>query len=186
MSDSPKKKNLVWIDCEMTGLDPEKDRIIEIATIITTSDLEIVAEGPNLVIHQPLQVLRNMDEWNQKQHKKSGLLDLVISSKISVKKAEKMTLEFIKEYCQPQKSPLCGNAVYHDRRFLIKYMPKLNEYLHYRILDVTTVKILVERWYPKNKNLPKKKDSHRALQDIRESIEELRFYRKTYFKASLV
>ena len=167
---------------EMTGLDPEKEGIIEVASIVTNADLEILAEGPNLVIHQPLKLLKAMDEWNQKQHKKSGLIDLVNTSKITVRQAEKQTLEFIKQYCIPGKSTLCGNAVYHDRRFIIKYMPKLDAFLHYRLVDVTTVKVLVSRWYPKNKDLPKKKDAHRALDDIRESIEELRFYRKHYFR----
>ncbi|MBI3313487.1 MAG: oligoribonuclease [Candidatus Omnitrophica bacterium] len=183
MTSSPKNKNnIVWIDLEMTGLDPEKESIIEIATLVTNSDLEILAEGPNLVIRQPAKLLKEMDAWNQKQHAKSGLIELVKNSKITLKKAEKQTLDFIKEYCVRKKSPLCGNAVYHDRRFIIKYMPKLDAFLHYRMVDVTTLKILVEQWYPKNKELPKKKDSHRALDDIRESIEELRFYRKHYLK----
>ncbi|MCM8776358.1 MAG: oligoribonuclease [Candidatus Omnitrophica bacterium] len=176
------KQNLIWLDMEMTGLDPEKDRIIEIATLITDGNLNILAEGPNLVIYQPSKVLKAMDEWNQKHHLESGLLDLVKRSRITEKKAERLTLDFVKEYCLPRKNPLCGNAVYHDRRFLIKYMPKLNEFIHYRLVDVTTLKILAERWYPKNKELPKKKDAHRALDDIRESLEELRFYRKTYFR----
>ena len=176
------KNNMVWIDLEMTGLDPEKESIIEIATLVTNANLEILAEGPNLVIHQPAKLLKAMDSWNQKQHSKSGLIELVKNSKVTLKKAEKVTLDFIKEYCFPKKSPICGNAVYHDRRFIIEYMPKLDAFLHYRMVDVTTLKILVEQWYPKNKELPKKKDSHRALDDIRESIVELRFYRKNYFK----
>lgn len=173
---------MVWIDLEMSGLDPEKESIIEIATLITNGELDIIAEGPNLVIHQPPRLLKAMDAWNQKQHAKSGLIELVKNSKITLKKAEKLTLDFIKQYCFPKKASLCGNAVYHDRRFIIKYMPKLDAFLHYRMVDVTTLKILVEQWYPKNKEIPKKKDSHRALDDIRESIEELRFYRENYFK----
>ena len=176
------KDNLVWVDMEMTGLDPEKEQIIEIASIITDGNLDILEEGPSLVVHQPLRLLRAMDEWNTNQHTKSGLVAKVRKSKISVRKAEAMTLEFIKKYCLPGKSPLCGNAIHHDRRFLIKYMPKLNAYLHYRHVDVSTIKGLVDRWYPKNKNLPVKSEAHRALDDIRESIQELRFYRRTYFR----
>lgn len=124
-----------------------------------------------------------MDAWNQKQHRKSGLVDLVRQSKITVRRAEKLTLDFIREYCQPGKAMLCGNAVHHDRRFLIKYMPKIHQYLHYRHIDVSTLKALVSQWYPKDKKtLPKKGDAHRALDDIRESIRELKFYREHYFK----
>ena len=166
----------------MTGLDLEKEGIIEIATLITDSSLNIVAEGPNLVVRQKNSLLKKMDDWNQKQHKASGLVEEVEKSKITVKKAEAMTLEFIKQYCLPKKSPLCGNAIHHDRRFIIKYMPKLNEYLHYRHVDVSTLKDLIQRWYPKDKHFPKKADVHRALPDILASIEELRFYRERYFK----
>ncbi|HTL48892.1 MAG TPA: oligoribonuclease [Verrucomicrobiae bacterium] len=175
------KNNLVWLDMEMTGLNPEKEVIIEMATIVTDSDLNILAEGPSLVLHQPAKYLKAMDEWNTNQHTKSGLVDQVKKSKITPAAAEKKTLAFLKDYCVPGKSPLCGNSIHHDRRFVIKYMPRLNAYLHYRHLDVSTIKGLIDRWYPKNKDLPKKSDSHRALDDIRESIEELRFYRKTYF-----
>lgn len=175
------KTHLVWIDMEMTGLDPEKEGIIEMATIITDKDLNIVAEGPNLIINQKAKLLKDMDEWNQNQHQKSGLIEKVKKSKITVKRAEKMTLDFISKYCVPKKTLLCGNAVHHDRRFIIKYMPKLHEFLHYRHIDVSTLKALIGWWYPKNKNLPQKTESHRALDDIRESIEELRFYRDTYF-----
>ena len=177
------KHNMVWIDMEMTGLDPEKEGIIEIATLMTDSELNVLAEGPDLVIHQPAKLLKKMDAWNQKQHKKSGLIDAVKKSKVTLKKAERLTLQFIKQYCLRKKSPLCGNAVHHDRRFLIKYMPKIEAFLHYHIIDVSTIKDLVKMWYPKNKALPKKKDSHRALADIYESLEELRFYRKNYFLA---
>ncbi len=173
---------MVWIDMEMTGLDPEKEGIIEMATIVTDSELNILEEGPELVIHQSNKLLKKMDAWNQNQHNKSGLVEKVKKSKVTVKRAESKTLTFIKKYCLRKKAALCGNSVHHDRRFIIKYMPKLNDYLHYRLVDVSTVKDLVRRWYPKNKSLPKKKETHRALSDIRESIEELRFYRKTYFK----
>ncbi len=176
------KNNLVWMDLEMTGLDPQKEGIIEIATLITDSDLNILAEGPNLAIRQPERLLKKMDDWNQNQHSKSGLLDLVRKSKVTVAKAERETLKFIKEYCVEGKSPLCGNSIHHDKRFLLRYMPKLSAYLHYRILDVSTVKGLVDRWYPKPKDRPKKNDNHRALGDVQASVEELRFYRKTYFK----
>ena len=180
---TPNKDNLVWMDLEMTGLDLDKERIIEIVTIITDSDLRIVAVGPNLVVHQPPRFLKAMDEWNRTQHGKSGLTELVKASKITVKEAEKQTLEFIAKYCHAKRSPLCGNSIHHDRRFLIKYMPKLSDYLHYRHVDVTTVRALCERWYPKNKAAPpKKNDQHRALSDLMESIEELRFLRQTYFK----
>lgn len=180
----PSKHNLVWMDLEMTGLDPEKEGIIEMATIITDGELNILEEGPNLVIHQPLKLLRGMDEWNRNQHGKSGLTELVKKSKVTVAAAERQTLRFIKKYCVEGKSPLCGNSIHHDRRFLIRYMPKLNAYLHYRHLDVSTVKGLVNLWYPKNKNLPKKGDAHRALDDARESIRELIFFRKHYFRAT--
>lgn len=176
------KHNLVWIDLEMTGLDPEKENIIEIATLITNSQLDIIAEGPNLVMHQPPKLLKAMDEWNRTQHQKSGLVDLVKTSRIGLKQAEKQTLDFIKMYCQPKKSPLCGSSVHHDRRFLIKYMPKLSEFIHYRHIDVSTVKALVESWYPKDRLLPQKKDVHRALPDLKESIEELKYLREHYFK----
>ncbi len=172
---------MVWLDLEMSGLDPEKERIIEIATVITDWDLNVIAEGPDLVIHQPDAVLNAMDDWNKKQHVKSGLVEAVKSSEISNEEAEIRTLDFIKQHCHPKQSPLCGNSVHHDRRFLIKYMPQLNEYLHYRHVDVTTVKALVHRWYKKPKAFPKKRETHRALADIIESIEELRYLRENFF-----
>lgn len=170
------------MDLEMTGLDPEKENIIEIATTVTDSQLELIAEGPNLVIHQKPKLLKAMDEWNKTHHAKSGLLDLVKASKLTVKRAEKETLDFLKQFCQPKKSLLCGNSVHHDRRFLVKYMPKIHEFLHYRHVDVSTVRSLVERWYVKDRNQPKKLDAHRAVPDLRESIEELRYLRQTYFR----
>ena len=156
MSLKKSKSNMVWIDMEMTGLDPEKEQIIEMATIITDTNLNIIEEGPEFVIHQPEKYLEEMDEWNQKQHKKSGLLEEVRKSRVSVKKAQRKTLEFIEKYCYGKKSPLCGNSIHHDRRFIIKHMPRIHEYLHYRHIDVSTVKGLIHRWYPKNKDLPKK------------------------------
>lgn len=177
------RNNMVWIDMEMTGLDPEKERIIEIATIITDGDLNILAEGPDLVIHQPASVLRGMDEWNQKHHKESGLIQAVKESTMTVKRAEELTLEIIKQYSNPKKAPLCGNSIHHDRRFLARYMPRLEAYLHYRHVDVSTLKALIARWYPKDKEkAPPKGKAHRALADIRESIEELKFYRSRYFR----
>lgn len=176
------KHNMVWMDLEMTGLNPEKEKIIEIATIITDGELNILEEGPNLIIRQSPRLLARMDEWNTKQHTKSGLVDMVKKSKIRTHDAERETLRFITKYCYPGKAPLCGNAIHHDRRFVIKYMPELNRFLHYRNVDVSTIKAIVDRWYPKSKEQPKKKESHRALDDVRESIEELRFYRKTYFR----
>jgi len=176
--------NLVWIDLEMTGLDPEKEKIIEIATLVTDGELNLLATGPRFVIHQPPRILKAMDEWNQKQHKKSGLIEEVVNSKLSVGEAEERTFEFISRYCYEKKSPLCGNAVHHDRRFLIQYMPQIHEYLHYRHIDVSTLKTVVALWYPKAKEIPKKKGAHRALDDILESIEELKFYRKNFFIAS--
>ncbi len=181
MANTKRKENLVWIDLEMTGLDPEKEGIIEIATIITDEHLNILAEGPNLVVHQKASLLKKMDAWNQKHHQRSGLVDRVKRSKVTVKQAETKTLNFIKKFCLPGKSPLCGNTIDQDRRFIIRYMPRLNQHLHYRHIDVSTVKTLIRNWYGKDKNLPKKKDEHRALADIRESIEELRYYRDTYF-----
>lgn len=183
MMDSKKHKdNMVWIDLEMTGLNPEKEGIIEIASVVTDKDLNLLAEGPDLVVKQPARLLKGMDSWNQKQHGKSGLWDAVKISKVNIKKAEKQTLEFIKKYCVPHKNCLCGSSIYHDRRFIIKYMPRLDEFLHYRMIDVSTIKELVRRWYPKDKNLPQKSEKHRALADILESIEELRYYRKHYLK----
>lgn len=181
-TDKKHKDNLVWIDMEMTGLDPEKEGIIEIASVVTDKDLNVLAEGPNLIVRQPAKLLKGMDSWNQKQHGKSGLLEAVKKSKISVKRAEKMTLDFIKKYCVPHKTILCGSSIFQDRRFIIRYMPKLDQFLHYRLIDVSTVKELVRRWYPKDKDAPQKGEAHRALADILESIEELRYYRKHYLK----
>ena len=175
------KDNFVWIDLEMSGLDPDKEVIIEIATIVTDCQLNVLEEGPDLVLHQPEIYLTRMDDWNKNQHSKSGLIDDVRRSMISLEEAETQTLNFIKKYCEAKQNPLCGNAVHHDRRFLIKYMPRIHEFLHYRHVDVSTVKTVVSKWYPKLKEV-KKNTTHRALSDIRESIEELSLYRKQYFR----
>jgi oligoribonuclease len=173
--------HLVWIDLEMTGLDPDHDVIIEIATIITDSDLEVIAEGPELAIHQSDERLAGMDEWNQTHHKASGLIDRVKSSQVSMVEAEATTLEFISRYVEENQSPLCGNSVWQDRRFLTGQMPTLEQYLHYRLIDVSTVKELALRWRPEVAKGVVKKNEHLALADIRESIEELRHYRKHLF-----
>lgn len=181
---SRRKENLVWIDLEMTGLDPARDTILEIATLITDGNLEIMAEGPVLAIRHPARVLNAMDDWNRKHHAASGLTRRSLDSKIGIKEAEARTLAFVKKYCPVRTSPLCGNSIHHDRRFLARHMPRLESHLHYRNIDVSTVKELVRRWYPKGPKPPEKKHAHLALDDIRESIEELRFYRKRFFRRS--
>lgn len=175
------QRNLVWIDLEMSGLDVENCQILEIATVVTNSDLEVVGEGPELVIHQSDDVLEAMDEWNTKHHGESGLTEAVRESKISLSDAEKDTLQFVEKYCAENTAPLCGNSVWQDRRFLAKYMPRLESYLHYRIIDVSSIKEVVRRWYPTDVRPPSKEQSHRALDDILESIEELRYYRREVF-----
>lgn len=178
----PKTNLLVWIDLEMTGLSPENDTIIEIATLVTDSDLNIVAEGPVLAVHQSDSVLSAMDEWNTKHHGESGLLDRVRASSESLDSASEKTLTFLKEHTEKKSSPLCGNSIHQDRMFLRNYMPNLNEHFHYRNIDVSSIKELVRRWYSSENQAPKKKNIHRALDDIRESIEELKFYRKNVFR----
>lgn len=173
---------LVWIDLEMTGLDPERDHILEIATLISDDDLRVVAEGPVVAIHQPETVLAAMDEWNREHHTRSGLVARCRASRIDVGEAERQTLAFVKSYCAARSAPLCGNSIWQDRRFLARYMRELDNYLHYRIIDVSTVKELVRRWYPGGPVPPEKKKAHLALSDIHESIEELRFYRQQYFR----
>lgn len=175
--------NLIWIDLEMTGLDPEKEVIIEIATIVTDAQLNVLAEGPSLVIHQPDSILDAMDEWCTNQHGQSGLTDRVRRSNISAAEAEKQTIEFLQLYVGRGQSPMCGNTVSQDRRFLIKYMPDLESYFHYRHIDVSTVKELARRWKPEVLEGVKKSSSHLALDDIRDSISELKHYRKTFINA---
>lgn len=172
---------LVWMDLEMTGLDPATCTIIEIATIVTSSQLEILAVGPNIAIHQPESVLEAMDEWNTTHHTASGLLDRVRQSPVSLQEAEALTLQFLQKHVHFRESPLCGNSIGQDRRFLRRYMPSVEGYLHYRSVDVSTVKELVRRWYGPHMQAPPKEGNHLALDDIMESIEELKFYRRTVF-----
>ncbi|WP_296056163.1 oligoribonuclease [uncultured Amphritea sp.] len=176
-----RQNNLIWIDLEMTGLDPEHDRIIEIATIVTDSQLNILAEGPNLVVHQSDELLDSMDEWCTKQHGQSGLTQNVRNSRISERQAELDTIEFINEYVDKGASPICGNSIGQDRRFLVKYMPELEAWFHYRNLDVSTIKELARRWAPDVLDGVVKKGSHLALDDIKDSINELQHYRSTFF-----
>lgn len=175
--------NLIWIDLEMTGLNPEKERIIEMATIVTDSQLNILAEGPVFAIHQADELLQNMDNWNTKQHNSSGLVARVKESNITETEAEAATLAFLKKYVPAGKSPMCGNSVYQDRRFLTKYMPQLEQYFHYRLLDVSTLKELALRWAPKVYSGLQKESKHLALDDIRESIDELKYYRENFIKS---
>jgi len=176
------KDNLVWMDLEMTGLDPETDTILEIATIVTDKNLNVLDEGPSIAIHHDKQVLDNMNEWCKKQHAASGLSDRVLASRVSLIQAEAETLAFIRQYTTERTVPLCGNSIHQDRRFLARYMPRMEAYLHYRIVDVSTIKELVRRWYPDIKP-PAKKGMHLAMDDVRESITELRYYRERLFTA---
>jgi oligoribonuclease len=174
--------NLIWIDLEMTGLDTNNDSIIEIATIVTDAQLNILAEGPVLAIHQPDKILNGMDEWNTRQHRKSGLTERVRKSTLTEADAERQTIEFLGEYVPPGASPMCGNSICQDRRFMARCMPALEEFFHYRNLDVSTVKELVNRWAPDSVSGFKKGGTHLALDDTRDSIRELRFYREHFFK----
>ncbi|MDP8033125.1 oligoribonuclease [Pasteurella atlantica] len=174
------QQNLIWIDLEMTGLDPQKERIIEIATIVTDKDLNILAEGPVLAIHQSDELLSKMSDWCVKTHTANGLVERVKQSKLTERAAELQTISFLKQWVQKGVSPICGNSVAQDKRFLYRYMPDLAEYFHYRHLDVSTLKELASRWKPDILKQFEKKNTHLALDDIRESIEELKFYR-THF-----
>lgn len=173
--------NLIWIDLEMTGLDPDRDRIIEIATVVTDSQLEVLAEGPILAIHQADSVLRVMDEWNTQHHGSSGLTDRVRRSGLNEMRAEQLTLEFLRQWVPSGQSPMCGNSICQDRRFLARWMPELERHFHYRHLDVSSLKELAKRWYPK---LPpfRKTSAHLASDDVRASIAELSYYRSVLFR----
>jgi len=172
--------NLKWIDLEMTGLDPERMVIIEIATVVTDDNLNIIADGPNVAIHYPNDVLKSMEEWSMIQHKASGLLDRVRASGYDCQQAEQETLRFLYSWCKKGESPMCGNSIWQDRRFLKRYMPDLEEFFHYRMIDVSSIKELMMRWYP---SIPpyEKKEAHLALMDIYECINELRYYRRNIF-----
>ena len=173
---------LIWIDLEMTGLDTDNDKIIEIATIITDDNLNLLAEGPVLAIHQPDIVLNAMDEWCTRQHGQSGLTERVRRSRLTVQDAEQQTLEFLRKWVNPKVSPMCGNSICQDRRFMHRLMPELEQYFHYRNLDVSSVKELAKRWRPEIMQDLSKQASHLALDDIKDSIRELRYYREYFFR----
>jgi oligoribonuclease len=175
-------QNLIWVDLEMTGLDPETHKIIEIASIVTDSELNILAEGPVLAIHQPEEELAKMDDWCTNTHTASGLVERVRNSKISEQDAVAQTIEFLEKWVPKGASPICGNSIGQDRRFLYKHMPELEEFFHYRYVDVSTLKELARRWQPEVLNGFTKQGTHLALDDIRESIAELKYYRGTIFK----
>lgn len=176
-----REQRMVWIDLEMTGLDIEKESIIEIATIITDGELNILAHGPNVAITVDESLIEGMDEWNTTHHFESGLVKRIREQGVDLSEAENMTLDFLKEWVDPNTAPLCGNSVWNDRRFLEKEMPLVAEYLHYRMIDVSTVKELARRWYPEVDKYPKK-GAHLALDDIIESVEELDYFRSKVFK----
>ena len=172
------KDNLIWLDLEMTGLDPDKDSIIEIATVVTDKHLSVLAEGPVFAVHQPEAVLAAMDEWNTRQHASSGLVERVRQSTTTVKEAEQATLGFLRQFVDHRASPMCGNSVCQDRRFLVRQMPELAAFFHYRNLDVSTLKIIANLWAPEIAGRFEKQSTHLALADIHDSIRELRFYRE--------
>ena len=178
-----KKLNLIWIDLEMTGLAPNADRILEIATLITDANLNIIAEGPNLAVRQSDELLDGMDDWNQRHHSKTGLIEKVKNSRIDDKEAERQTIEFLVQYSEKGASPMCGNSICQDRRFLANYMPELEEFFHYRNLDVSSVKELVRRWKPEILEGLVKKGTHIAMDDIKDSVIELVYYREHFIDA---
>ena len=178
------KNRLIWIDLEMTGLDTDNDVIIEIATIVTDEHLNILAEGPMLAVHQSDMTLNAMDEWNTRQHGQSGLTERVRRSTKSVRDVELETLEFLKKWIDPKKSPMCGNSICQDRRFMHRLMPELEQFFHYRNLDVSSVKELARRWRPELMAGLKKNSSHLAMDDIRDSISELKYYREYFFRTN--
>jgi len=176
----PGNNHLVWLDMEMSGLNPERDRVLQIATVVTDSELNVLAEGPELVVHQPEAVINNMDEWNTSHHGQSGLIDQVRQSTLTEQEAESRTLAFLQQFVNAQQSPVCGNSVHQDRRFLRRYMPSLDAFFHYRCLDVSTLKILAALWAPSVAQGFHKDTAHTALKDVYESIEELRYYRQQF------
>ncbi len=178
---SQNEQNLIWLDMEMTGLEPETDRILEIAMIVTDKELNILAEGPVLAIHQSDEVLAGMDEWNTRTHGESGLVARVRASEYDEAQAVAVCLEFMKAWVPERQSPMCGNSIGQDRRFMVRYMPELERYFHYRNIDVSTVKELVRRWKPEILDQFTKTGTHQALDDIRESIAEMQFYRERVF-----
>ncbi len=182
----PAADNLIWIDLEMTGLDTQRDHIIEIATIVTDRHLNEIAEGPALAIRQPKSVMAAMDEWNTRQHGNSGLTDRVLNSSLTLEEAEQATIAFLAQHVLPGKSPMCGNSICQDRRFMAREMPQLEAYFHYRNLDVSTLKILAQLWAPGAAIAPVKSTEHRALADIRDSIAELAAYRSTLFDQNVL
>ncbi len=178
-----RKTNLIWIDLEMTGLIPETDVIIEIATVVTDANLNVIEEGPSLAIHQSKELIDGMDEWNTSQHNRSGLVKRVMESKITVTEAESQTLEFLSKHVDSGVSPMCGNSICQDRRFLSNYMPNLEKFFHYRHIDVSTLKELAVRWKPDIISSSFKNSRHLALSDIYDSIDELKYYREHFIKA---
>ncbi len=178
-----KTSRLIWIDLEMTGLDPLRDHIIEIATVVTDGDLNIVSEGPNIVIHQPRSVMYEMDDWNTRHHTASGLFEEVLASRISTEEAERATLDFLGRHCRPRSSPMCGSSICQDRRFLSRAMPDLAAFFHYRNLDVSSIKILAGLWSPAALDGVEKDERHRARSDILASVAELGHYRRAMFQS---
>ncbi len=176
---------IVWMDMEMSGLDPDTDRILEVAVLVTDGELQVVAEGPSLIIHQPDYVLAAMDEWNTRHHSQSGLTQRVKESTIDETHASAALLDFLSAHTSKKMAPLAGNSIHQDRRFLARYLPKVEDWLHYRNIDVSTIKELARRWYPEQYSArPAKKGSHRAVDDLLESIDELRYYRTALFLPS--
>ncbi len=179
---APNENHLIWLDMEMTGLDPERERIIEVAVVVTDANLDVVAEGPVLVIHQPDSLLEAMDSWNRSTHTKSGLIDKVKASTLTEAEAEQQLLDFLQVYVPANASPLCGNSIGQDRRFMARYMPRLEAFFHYRNLDVSTLKELCRRWKPEIYKSFSKTSRHEALSDVYDSIEELKYYREHFLK----
>ncbi|MDC0072209.1 oligoribonuclease [Gammaproteobacteria bacterium] len=181
MSQNNNHSTLVWLDLEMTGLDPDSERIIEIATAVTNSDLTEIIEGPNLVIKQPQEFIDNMDEWNTNQHNSSGLVQSLRVTNVTIEDAERETLKFLSNHTIKGRSPLCGNTISHDRRFLARYMPELSSFFHYRNVDVSSIKEVVKRWYPHLADGYKKQGGHRAMADVIDSIHELKYFKNNVF-----